>query len=85
MNTLVSNAIATFISYLKRLQLGRAVAAVVVSSLIMATLTYNPAGAAAATRSGTDDASLGERFRDRIEQTDRHSERPKTTGDFVDE
>jgi hypothetical protein len=31
------------------------------------------------------DSTLGERMRDRIEQTDRNSERPKTTGEFLNE
>ncbi|MBD3880164.1 hypothetical protein IFO70_00185 [Phormidium tenue FACHB-886] len=31
------------------------------------------------------DETLGERFRDKLEQTDRSTERPKTTGQFKDE
>jgi hypothetical protein len=84
MNTLVSAAIATLASCFNRLQLGRAVASVIAAGLILVTMTYN-AGFAYASKTSTDDGSLGERFRDRIEQTDRNSERPKTTGEFLDE
>ncbi|WP_416667075.1 hypothetical protein [Egbenema bharatensis] len=31
------------------------------------------------------DETLGERMRDRIERADRNSDRPKTTGEFLDE
>lgn len=75
MKNLIAGAIANTFSFLKKLKLERYFAAVL---LVFLLLTTNM-------NMTQDDQSLGERIRERIQQTDQNSERPKTTGQLLDE
>jgi hypothetical protein len=80
MNRLLSDGIATTIAVVQKFRIARVLALVFVSGFIVLTTAFYSGIAQAA-----DNASLGERFRDRIERADQNSERPKTTGQFLDE
>jgi len=71
----VFTTIASSFSWLRNLQLDRVLAVVLVGFLVFSS---NMSLAQA-------DQSLGERMRERIQQTDRNSERPKTMGQWEDE
>lgn len=75
MVTMIYKATASIVSGLKMVNLKRVFAAVLVSFLVLTT----------AVDLAQADETLGERMRERIQQTDRNSERPKTTGEFLDE
>lgn len=75
MKNVISRMVSETLSFLKGLRLEQFVAVILVGFLFLTT-NFN---------SGQNDQSLGERMRERIQQTDRNSERPKTTGEFLDE
>jgi hypothetical protein len=75
MSNMISNAIAIISASFKQLQVQRFLSVALTGCLLFG----------AAMNMGRDTDTLGERMRDRIEQTDRNSERPKTTGEFLDE
>jgi hypothetical protein len=72
---LIYSAIANTSSFLKNLRLERLLPVVLVGWLL---ITTNVA-------QGQSSQSLGERMRDRVEEIDRNSERPKTTGELQEE
>lgn len=68
----ISNSVSGILSSLKTIKIEQVLAVVLAAFMVLATdvnLQQNS-------------GSLGERMRNRIEQTDRNSERPKTTGEF---
>lgn len=69
-------AIIRFASFLKGLSVQRAMV-IAMTGLLAISMPINLAQ--------TDQSSLGERFRERMQQIDRSTERPKTTGEFLDE
>lgn len=75
MKNLISRAITGIASCFKGLQVQRFFAVVLIGFVVLAT-NVSPA---------QDNQSLGERMRNRVEQFDRNTERPKTTGQFLDE
>jgi hypothetical protein len=75
MKMTINQVKSTMISVLETVGAKRIIA-VVLASLVVLTTTVQSAEAK---------ETLGERTRDRIEQVDRNSERPKTTGEFLDE
>jgi hypothetical protein len=75
MKTMLYKASASIVSALQMLSVKRIFAAVLVSFLVLTT----------AVDLAQADDTLGERMRDRIEQADRNSDRPKTTGELMDE
>lgn len=75
MRNLLSQAFNSCLAYIKAFQIQRFVAVALVAVIVFAT-TGNAA---------QSDQSLGERMRNRIEQYDRNTERPKTTGQFLNE
>jgi hypothetical protein len=72
---MLHKAITTIASTLSLLNIKRVFAALLVGFVVL-NVAVDVAQA---------DNTLGERMRDRIEQTDRNSERPKTTGEFLNE
>lgn len=75
MQTLISLATAKIRSVLNRVQVARLLSVILVGFLFLTTnvgLNQN-------------DQSLGERMRQRLQQVDQNTERPKTTGEFLDE
>lgn len=75
MRNLLSKAVNSIFACIQAFQMQRFVAVALVAVIVLAT-TGNAAQA---------DQSLGERMRNRVEQYDRNTERPKTTGQFLDE
>jgi hypothetical protein len=75
MQTLISLATAKIRSVLNRVQVARLLSVILVGFLFLTTnvgLNQN-------------DQSLGERMRQRLQQVDQNTERPKTTGEFLEE
>jgi hypothetical protein len=72
---MLHKAITTIASTLSLLNIKRVFAALLVGFVVL-NVAVDVAQA---------DNTLGERMRDRIERTDRNSERPKTTGEFLNE
>jgi hypothetical protein len=72
---MLHKAITTIASTLSLLNIKRVFAALLVGFVVLNV----------AVDVGQADNTLGERMRDRIERTDRNSERPKTTGEFLNE
>lgn len=76
MKSILSKTIASAVSWLRGFQIDRVFTVVLVGFLLLSTnvaLGQN------------SDRTLGERTRERIQQTDQNSERPKTTGEWLDE
>lgn len=79
MKTIVSQSIANLTAWVKEFRLDR-IFAVVLAGVLLFSSSFAYAQAASA-----NDQSLGERMRQRIQQTDQNSERPKTMGEWKDE
>jgi hypothetical protein len=75
MKSMIFTAISNTFSVIKRTQVARFLSIVLVGFLF---LTSNVG-------LNQNDRSLGERMRDRIQQVDQNTERPKTTGEWLDE
>ncbi len=75
MLNLISNAIASLLSSFKKSQLNRLFASVLVLFIFLST---------SASYSSTE-RPIGERIGEKLHQTSENSERPKTTGEFLDE
>ncbi|GAB4380886.1 MAG: hypothetical protein Kow00121_38110 [Elainellaceae cyanobacterium] len=75
MTDLIFSSIARIFSFLKELRVQRYLA-IALTGILMLSMPVNIA---------QNDQSLGERFRERMDQMDRNTERPKTTGDFLNE
>ncbi|MCU0527652.1 MAG: hypothetical protein MUF72_22870 [Elainella sp. Prado103] len=75
------HAVATFC---RQIKLDRYLAILLASFWLLVTPAYaNPVDANS--NHNTDARALGQQIHNRLEQTDRGSDRPKTTGEFLDE
>jgi hypothetical protein len=75
MKNSIESAIANIVSFIKGLRIKPLFSVIVVGLLLVGTNLATTANS----------QSLGERMRDRIEEVDRNSERPKTTGELQEE
>lgn len=79
MKTIMFQPITNVVSQLKAFRIGRLFAIVLAGLVLLSSTVFGSAAYA------DSNQSLGERTRERIQQTDRNSERPKTTGEWLDE
>lgn len=76
----VTHTIHTIAAYLRRFRLDHTMAVLLLGFWLMASpVNANPIN------NNADAKVLGKQIHERLEQTDRGSDRPKTTGEFLDE
>lgn len=80
MRFFVSKFITSTVAWVRELRIDRVLSIVLAGLLLLSSsLVFNSAAYA------DSDRSLGERMRERIQQTDQNSERPKTMGEWENE